>query len=85
MATIFSVFRRSVLAVLAAAMGLAVGAGGAAAAEALRIGVPTNLTGAAGSIGKDTVEALEYWGERINAQGGLLGRKVEFVVRDTQG
>jgi len=79
--------RRTTGGALAAVIAMASGwaAMPASAAEVLRVGVPTNLTGAAGSIGQDAVDEMNYWAERVNAAGGILGQQVEFVVRDTQG
>ena len=34
--------------------------------------------------GKAMQEGVEFYGEQINKQGGIDGRKVEFIFRDDQ-
>jgi branched-chain amino acid transport system substrate-binding protein len=41
-------------------------------------------TGALGAGGKAALLALQMWVEDVNAKGGLLGRKVEFIAYDDQ-
>ena len=54
------------------------------AAEAIKIGFSTSLTGALASSGKANLLAQQIWAEEINAQGGLLGRPVQLVTYDDQ-
>ena len=56
----------------------------AAAAEKLRIGFSMPLTGAIAVNGKPALLATQIWAEKINAEGGLLGREVELVYYDDQ-
>ncbi len=58
--------------------------GYAAAAEAVKIGFPIPLTGPYGSEAKDQEAGATLAVEEFNAKGGVLGRKVELVVRDDQ-
>src|SRR5258707_10122748 len=41
-------------------------------------------TGSLGAGGKAALVALRMWVDDVNAKGGLLGRKVEFIVYDDQ-
>jgi len=50
----------------------------------LRIGASLSLTGEYGKIGKYQHEGYKLCEKDLNARGGLLGRKVEFVVYDDQ-
>jgi branched-chain amino acid transport system substrate-binding protein len=53
--------------------------------EPLKIGVITILTGAGAMLFDPGLKALQMEVEKINAQGGILGRKIELVVRDSGG
>ena len=48
-----------------------------------RIGVMLSLTGDAAIYGESMGTALELAREQINADGGILGRKIEFVIEDS--
>ncbi len=50
----------------------------------IRIGASLSLTGTYGKIGIHQKEGYEVCADDLNAKGGLLGRKVEFVVYDDQ-
>src|SRR3954467_6176263 len=50
----------------------------------LRIGCITPLSGAASILGKPQQMGMELFARKVNAAGGILGRKVEIVVRDDQ-
>jgi branched-chain amino acid transport system substrate-binding protein len=54
------------------------------AAEAIKIGFSVSLTGGLASSGKANLLAQQIWMEKINAQGGLLGRPVQLVYYDDQ-
>jgi branched-chain amino acid transport system substrate-binding protein len=73
---------------LLAATALALAALPAAAAsddvKPIRIGFSMSLTGGVAVNGKQLLLALEIWRDDVNARGGLLGRKVEFVYYDDQ-
>jgi branched-chain amino acid transport system substrate-binding protein len=60
-------------------------AGGVSAQQAIRIGVLAPLTGPYASGGLSFLEAATLAVERANAGGGVLGRRVELEVADTQG
>jgi branched-chain amino acid transport system substrate-binding protein len=63
--------------------GLATG-GNALAADPIKIGMSMPQTGGLGGGGKAALLALRMWVEDVNAKGGLLGRKVEFIYYDDQ-
>jgi branched-chain amino acid transport system substrate-binding protein len=51
----------------------------------LKLGVPTAITGSWAALGAQVVRTCRLWAKTVNAQGGLLGRQVEFLFEDTQG
>lgn len=57
----------------------------AASAQPLKIGVNYILSGPSGAIGTKHMIGLEMAVDEINAAGGIMGRKVELVVRDDGG
>src|SRR3954468_18248828 len=68
------------LAVLAAALAFSAGA----AAQTLKIGSTLALTGPLSATGMIHKVAGEIYLEELNKRGGLLGRKVEWVLKDDQ-
>lgn len=70
---------------IAAASGIGLGRPAIAQGEPLRIGWLAALTGpsSAPAIGFD--RGVRFAADALNAAGGVGGRKVELVVRDTQG
>src|SRR2546430_16099713 len=50
----------------------------------VRIGASLSLTGTYAKLGKNQQEGYQLCQKDLNAKGGLLGRKVEFVVYDDQ-
>jgi len=56
----------------------------AQAAEPIKIGFSVSLTGGLASSGKANLLAQQIWQEKINAEGGLLGRQVQLVYYDDQ-
>jgi branched-chain amino acid transport system substrate-binding protein len=69
---------------LAAAMGAFALSLSAFAQQPIKIGMSMPQTGALGGGGKAALIALKMWVEDVNAKGGLLGRKVEFISYDDQ-
>jgi len=53
--------------------------------ETVRIGVLAPLSGPFASGGSAFLQAVQLAVERGNAEGGLLGRRIELVASDTQG
>src|SRR5947209_2556314 len=68
----------------AAAGGLAIMLRPALAAEPIKIGFGMSLTGPNAGAGKMFLLGREIWKDEANANGGLLGRPVEFVYYDDQ-
>ena len=58
--------------------------GTALAQQPLRIGFGMSLTGPLAGNGKAALIAMEIWKDDVNAKGGILGRKVDFVYYDDQ-
>jgi branched-chain amino acid transport system substrate-binding protein len=50
----------------------------------IKIGFGMALSGGLAGGGKAALLTYQIWQEEINARGGLLGRKVEFVYYDDQ-
>jgi branched-chain amino acid transport system substrate-binding protein len=73
---------RNVLKLLLAA--LAALSFAAAAQQPVKIGMSMPQTGGLGAGGKAALLALQMWVEDVNAKGGLLGRKVQFISYDDQ-
>ncbi len=69
------------------ALGLvaALGASAAAAQEPIRIGAFLSVTGPAAFLGDPEQKTLEMVVERINAEGGVLGRKLQLISYDDVG
>ena len=56
----------------------------ARAADPIKIGFSTSLTGGLASSGKANLLAQQIWADQINAKGGLLGRQVTLDYYDDQ-
>ena len=65
--------------------GMALAAAPATAQKAIRIGYPVILSGPGALIGEPSLKGAQMYVEEINAKGGVLGRKLELLVRDTKG
>jgi len=52
--------------------------------DPIRIGFPSPLTGPFAVLAEDQKKGAELAVEELNAKGGILGRKVEVLVRDDQ-
>jgi branched-chain amino acid transport system substrate-binding protein len=62
-----------------------VASGGRAwAGDTIKIGASLPLTGAYAALGDDQQKGSELAAEIVNKQGGVLGKKVQVVVRDDQ-
>jgi branched-chain amino acid transport system substrate-binding protein len=51
----------------------------------IRVGVPTILSGRVAQLGISSRNALAMEMEKFNAAGGLRGRKIELITRDSKG
>ena len=54
------------------------------AADTIKVGFPAPLTGFGAIVGPFVKNCFELAVEEINAQGGAGGRKIEYIVEDTQ-
>jgi branched-chain amino acid transport system substrate-binding protein len=78
--------RRTVFAVALAALGAAaVLAPPAAAQKPIKIGFPMILSGPGALFGEPALKGAQMFVEEINARGGVLGRRLELLPRDTKG
>jgi branched-chain amino acid transport system substrate-binding protein len=56
----------------------------ALAADSIKVGVIIPLSGGAGRQGQDVTNCMQAMASLINADGGVLGRPVEMLVRDDE-
>ncbi|MES2261391.1 MAG: ABC transporter substrate-binding protein [Pseudomonadota bacterium] len=66
----------------AIAASLLIAAGAAYAAENIKIGSVLSVSGPAAFLGDPELKTLQMYVEKINAEGGVLGRKLELVHYD---
>src|SRR5260221_9188960 len=52
--------------------------------DAIKVGVPMPLSGPAALYGERAVKGMRMFVEEINATGGVLGKKIELIVRDSK-
>jgi branched-chain amino acid transport system substrate-binding protein len=71
--------------VLAASAAIAMPWVARAQANPLKIGIPTILSGPIALLGTSSRGALQPEIDRINAAGGLLGRQIQPIFRDSKG
>ena len=82
----FTQARHSIKRGLAAgAAALALIAGPAVAQEPIKIGAFLSVTGGASFLGDPEQKTLELYVDKINAAGGVLGRKLQLVSYDSAG
>jgi branched-chain amino acid transport system substrate-binding protein len=67
------------------ALGLSLASGAVSAADSIRIGSILSVTGPASFLGEPEKKVLEMYVERLNKDGGVLGRKIELVIYDDGG
>lgn len=84
--TRFGPTRRALLAATAALATPAIArAQGTEKSGTVKIGMPTILSGPIALLGTSQRNAAQMQVDKINAAGGLAGRKIELVVRDSKG
>jgi len=78
--------RRTLLAgaVLGGAFALSAFAGSAVAAETIKIGVLMPTSGGGAAYGTPAVNGVKLAVDEINAAGGVNGKKIEYIVRDSK-
>ncbi|MGH6704370.1 MAG: ABC transporter substrate-binding protein, partial [Bradyrhizobium sp.] len=74
-------FQRLLLGIFVAAV---VPATAAAAGDTIKIGFPMPLSGPASVYGVPVTKGAEMAVQEINASGGVLGRKLELLTRDSK-
>jgi branched-chain amino acid transport system substrate-binding protein len=57
----------------------------AQAADPIKVGAFLSITGGASFLGDPQAKTLKLYVEKINAAGGVLGRKLELITYDSQG
>src|SRR5918992_41545 len=56
-----------------------------AQAKTIKIGMPTILSGRVAQLGTSSRNGVMIEVEKVNAAGGLAGRQIEMVIRDSKG
>ena len=51
----------------------------------IKVGFPMILSGPGALFGEPALKGAQMFVEEINAKGGVLGRKLDLVARDTKG
>jgi branched-chain amino acid transport system substrate-binding protein len=55
------------------------------AQKPIKVGVPMILSGPGALFGEPALKGAQMFAEELNAKGGVLGRKIEILPRDTKG
>jgi branched-chain amino acid transport system substrate-binding protein len=58
---------------------------GAEAQKSIKVGYPMILSGPGALFGEPALKGAQMYVDEINAKGGVLGRKIELLPRDTKG
>ncbi|TXL71254.1 hypothetical protein FHP25_31010 [Vineibacter terrae] len=58
---------------------------GALAQGTIKVGFPMILSGPGALFGEPALKGAQMYVEEINAKGGVLGRKIQLIPRDTKG
>src|SRR3954471_13725694 len=56
-----------------------------AQSKIIKVGMPTILSGRVAQLGTSSRNAVMIEVEKVNAAGGLAGRQIEMVIRDSKG
>ncbi len=70
---------------LLAAVAALIASPAAAAEQPIKVGALLAVTGPASFLGAPEARTLEMLVEELNAKGGIGGRKIQLVVKDTGG
>jgi branched-chain amino acid transport system substrate-binding protein len=76
--------RLSVIAAALAAASIFAGTG-LHAQEPIKVGMPMILSGPGALFGEPTLKGAQMLVDEVNAQGGVLGRKLELISKDSKG
>lgn len=69
----------------ALALSMASAASSAMAADEVRMGAVLSLTGANATVGEDVRRAVALAVDKVNANGGVMGKKFDVVIEDSGG
>jgi branched-chain amino acid transport system substrate-binding protein len=58
---------------------------GAEAQKSIKVGFPMILSGPGALFGDPALKGAQMYVDELNAKGGVLGRKIELLARDTKG
>ena len=56
----------------------------AEAQKPIKVGMPMPLSGPAALFGEPATRGAQMYVDEINAKGGVLGRKIELLTRDSK-
>src|SRR4029450_13956959 len=56
----------------------------ASAQKPIKVGMPMPLSGPPALFGEPASKGAQMYVDEINAKGGVLGRKIELVIRDSK-
>ncbi|MCW5750586.1 MAG: ABC transporter substrate-binding protein [Alphaproteobacteria bacterium] len=76
--------KRRIFLVAASSFAMAVSFG-AMAADPIKVGFPMILSGPGALFGEPALKGAQMYVEEVNAKGGVLGRKIQLISRDTKG
>ena len=71
--------------ILTVALAALIAVATSAAADTLKVGVQAPITGAYANEGQGIDNAVKLLADQINAEGGVLDKKIEVVTCDDQG
>ena len=57
----------------------------ATAADQIKIGMPMILSGPGALFGEPTLKGAQMFVDEVNAQGGVLGKKLQLISKDSKG
>jgi branched-chain amino acid transport system substrate-binding protein len=77
------ILRRAGTAAIAALVALGTAVAGAGAGETIKVGSFISVSGGASFLGDPEKKTLEMYVEKINAEGGVLGKQVELILYDS--
>ena len=80
-----SVFKRAGITTLGAIAAIGMTLGSVQAAGTIKIGSFLAVTGGASFLGDPEKKTLEMYVDKINAEGGVLGKQLELIVYDSGG
>ena len=76
------IFKLLRVASMAVAFGIGLGVPPAAAQAPIKLGASLSMTGTYAAPGQNQQRGYQLCGKHVNEKGGVLGRKIEFVLYD---